>query len=739
MKIGLLFYVGLLSISINLAIYEDQNWAWCGTIYFLVLLVKFYRQYLTVIVIMSVCLFGYWMIYQHCIKAPLDQGVSVQHKLKVHLDACNLSGKTLNGVGRTESGNYKVQFFVEQLNEEQRKLIETHDGLIEMKGSFKKKLFEAPSNRYDLNFKDAMYAKGIVCSYQASAVTSIIRVRHDFLDIGNLIRTAHLKCVRWFEKLPAGLRDYGESLLLGYIRPNFYEDNMGLQEIGLIHLFSISGFQVQLLCRITTVISRRLHLLKETRLLVLQGILVLFWAFASEARSLIRSILTPVCQNSLILSGYTLNRYDLWGVTTVLCLVCDPGLMGQLGGQLTFALSFALLWMMSFKWWQISIGLNFTILPFLLWYGYTWHPISLLANLLILPIFSYMVVPIVILGIMAKIINISVIYIFSNVLIEALQNFLAWLGQLPGNVTFGQPPALGLAFLMLLTMGVLLFQTKKLLTLLITAYVCNFLWIQLNQCSQIVFFDVGQGDTTYVKLPNGQDMVIDVGGKLAFDKTVAQRDQIARKSIRPVVRYLQATGVRKIDYLVLTHKDIDHIGNLEAFLAQYAVKTIIVPNGMEKIPRLKKLSAVNQINTVQANQKLTTGAQILAPDHVGEGTNADSVALYLQLRQLSVVATGDLDQAGEARIIKQFHLNPVSILKLGHHGSKTSSSATFLNVLRPKESIASAGRDNRFGHPHLEVVERINKVGSELHQTAEQGMIRYRIINGRIIRDFGRN
>lgn len=103
------------------------------------------------------------------------------------------------------------------------------------------------------------------------------------------------------------------------------------------------------------------------------------------------------------------------------------------------------------------------------------------------------------------------------------------------------------------------------------------------------------------------------------------------------------------------------------------------------------------------------------------------------------MATGDLDQAGEARIIKQFHLNPVSILKLGHHGSKTSSSATFLNVLRPKESIASAGRDNRFGHPHLEVVERINKVGSELHQTAEQGMIRYRIINGRTIRDFGRN
>ena len=79
----------------------------------------------------------------------------------------------------------------------------------------------------------------------------------------NLIRTWHVHLVEWFEQLPSGLRDYGETLLLGYVRPDFYLDNQGLSKMGLIHLFSISGFQVQLVCQVWYLICRRLKVLKK--------------------------------------------------------------------------------------------------------------------------------------------------------------------------------------------------------------------------------------------------------------------------------------------------------------------------------------------------------------------------------------------------------------------------------------------------------------------------------------------
>src|SRR5699024_6661768 len=221
--------------------------------------------------------------------------------------------------------------------------------------------------------------------------------------------------------------------------------------------------------------------------------------------------------------------------------------------------------------------------------------------------------------------------------------------------------------------------------------------------TSVSFVDVGQGDSIVIQMPFKKDVyVVDTGGKLNFLKEDWQEREIRANAEFTLIPFLKGEGVRKIKGLVLTHGDVDHMGDTLALVEAIPVDTIYVGQGSLQNKNMKKL--VKKLPRSIKIQEVKTGDQIgdnlrmnvLSPQHRGKGENEDSVVLSLAIKNTRFLLMGDLDQAGENQIIKHYPKLKTDILKLGHHGSKTSSGNSFIQATEPKQAIVSCGLNNSF-------------------------------------------
>jgi len=236
------------------------------------------------------------------------------------------------------------------------------------------------------------------------------------------------------------------------------------------------------------------------------------------------------------------------------------------------------------------------------------------------------------------------------------------------------------------------------------------------------FLDVGQGDATLFKTPSGLLFLIDTGP----DRTAVIK---ALSQVLPI-------GIRKIDAVLITHFDSDHIGGLPALLNNFEVGYIfLVSSSADKetaITReVRKIAQDKNIQVIspRAGQLLDFGGatfQILSPgnDLKNIKDNESSVVGRLVENGKSFLLTGDAPQDIEQYLVKMYGSNlKTDVLKVGHHGSKTSSAVDFLANVKPDYSIVSAGLNNRYGHPHQEVLDLLGKIGTKLEETFKQGTI----------------
>jgi competence protein ComEC len=254
---------------------------------------------------------------------------------------------------------------------------------------------------------------------------------------------------------------------------------------------------------------------------------------------------------------------------------------------------------------------------------------------------------------------------------------------------------------------------------------------------RVVVLDVGQGDATAVSLPGGRTLLVDAGGVAPLATTPDPVDAPAGFDIgeRVVVRALRALGVRRLDAMVLTHGDPDHVLGARSVLEHAPAGAIWegVP-----VPRHGGLRALGQLarghgigwRTVQAGDRERFGdveVRVLhppIPDWERQRVrNEDSIVLEIRLGDVSIVLPGDIGKEAERLILPRLDPDRVVILKAPHHGSATSSTQELLDRLHPAAVIFSCGRHNRFGHPHPAVVERYRAMGTALFSTAEDGAV----------------
>lgn len=239
---------------------------------------------------------------------------------------------------------------------------------------------------------------------------------------------------------------------------------------------------------------------------------------------------------------------------------------------------------------------------------------------------------------------------------------------------------------------------------------------------QVRFLDVGQGDAIHIVTPDGIELLIDGGPSAVvlgeFAKGRSFFDQY-------------------IDVVIATHPDTDHVGGLVDMLERYEIGIIIesvvehdAPAAVAYNIAAEKEGA--EIIPAQAGQLLQLGAsttiEILSPAGLTENwqSNAASVVLLLRYGETVFMLTGDAPSNIEDYLVGTYGADlKANVLKLGHHGSNTSTSELFLTAVQPEYAVVSAGVDNRYGHPHREVVTRVNGIGARLLSTAELGTITF--------------
>ncbi|HAC1821442.1 TPA_asm: MBL fold metallo-hydrolase, partial [Listeria monocytogenes] len=252
-----------------------------------------------------------------------------------------------------------------------------------------------------------------------------------------------------------------------------------------------------------------------------------------------------------------------------------------------------------------------------------------------------------------------------------------------------------------------------------------------NFSGKVSFIDVGQGDSILIQLPYNQgNYLIDTGGQLPFEKEAWAKKRkpftIGGSTLSPV---LKSKGINSLDKVIITHSDADHMEGLDDLQKNITIKELIFAKGAENKPIMKEaLAAMPKVKQtiILAGAKWQIGEnsfECLYPDKAGEGGNDDSIVLKAVLDGKIWLFTGDLEANGEKGISEQ----PIKadILKVGHHGSKTSSSKEFIQKVKPTFAVISCGLNNRFGHPHAETINTIETAGVTILRTDVQGEITY--------------
>lgn len=235
---------------------------------------------------------------------------------------------------------------------------------------------------------------------------------------------------------------------------------------------------------------------------------------------------------------------------------------------------------------------------------------------------------------------------------------------------------------------------------------------------RVHFIDVGQGDSALIQCPDGSTILIDGGPIACYPYLIA---------------YLKKAGVERINLLIATHPDGDHIGGLVKVLKEFPVETVVDPGKAHTTVTYRRfLEAVRSSpKTVykigRAGDRFVFGAaeiRILNPGpSLPDDNNKASVVARLACRGISVLFTGDAEKGVEGEMLSRGGMGKITVLKVGHHGSHTASSARFLSSLSPRLAVISVGAGNSYGHPHPDTLKRLKDAGAEVLRTDEKGTI----------------
>ena len=255
---------------------------------------------------------------------------------------------------------------------------------------------------------------------------------------------------------------------------------------------------------------------------------------------------------------------------------------------------------------------------------------------------------------------------------------------------------------------------------------------------EVSTIDVAQGDSLFVVFPDGQTMLVDGGGFPVFKGSTARRMDIGEQVVSP---YLWQRGLRHIDVVAMTHAHEDHAQGLTAVVKNFRPKQLWTGavRGTNPLVMEARRAGVEVVQPQAGYSRQFGGATVRAlapgPDYVpgNSAKNNDSLVLEIAYGQRRFVLTGDAERAVEWELVASGRLGRVDVLKVGHHGSKSSTTPEFMDLAKPKFAMISVGDGNLYGHPHADVLSRLKDAHTQVFRTDRDGLTRFLTDGNRLV------
>ena len=490
---------------------------------------------------------------------------------------------------------------------------------------------------------------------------------------------------------------------------------------GLSHLFSISGMHITLLLGTILKLLDKVSYNRYYKYIFLIIILIIYMYLTDFTPSILRSGIMFILLTLNKLFNFKIKTKNIIMLTFIIIVLINPYYIYNLGFQLSYLISFYLIIFAHiinkhknyFKKLFITSLISFLVsFPIIISNYYQVNLLSILINLLFVPIISYIVLP---LAFITLILPTDSLLILTMDILEgislSLTNINYLLLELP-------KPSIYLIIIYYAIITLLLINKKCFISLLTTIFIHK-ISINFNPNMEILFLDVSQGDSILLHYPhNKYNILIDTGGNYNYE--------ISKNIIIP---YLKSKGINKIDYLILTHGDYDHMGESINLIENFKVEKVIFNcsefNDLEKelikVLEKKKIKYYSCIKELNIDDNKLNFLQTKEYDNENDNSNV----IYNELSGYKFMFMGDSGIEKEKDILDKYNISDIDVLKVGHHGSNTSSSEEFINSINPKYSLISVGKNNRYGHPNKEVLDTLND--SKIYRTDQDGSIMFKI------------
>ena len=722
-------YLSFLLLWFYYAIFSASYLALLGFVFLLVcLFIQFpWKPASKVLVICGI--FGFWFLFQTWQQSQASQHLADSvEKVRILPDTIKVNGDSLSFRGKSRGRIFQVYYKLqsEEEKEQFQTLTDLHD--LELEG----KLSEPEGQRNFGGFDYHAYLKtqGIYQIINIKRIQSLQKVSS--WDIGENLSSLRRRAVVWIKThFPDPMSNYMTGLLLGHLDTDFEEMNELYSSLGIIHLFALSGMQVGFFMDGFKKLLLRSGLTQEKLKWLTYPLSIIYAGLTGFSASVIRSLLQK------LLAQHGVKGLDNFALTVLVLFIVMPNFFLTAGGVLSCAYAF-ILTMTSKEGEGLkaiareSLVISLGILPILSFYFAEFQPWSILLTFVFSFLFDFVFLPL-----LSILFALSFLYpvIQLNFIFEWLEGMIRFVSQVASRpFVFGQPNA-WLLILLLISLALVYDLRKNIKRLAVLSILITGLFFLTKHPleNEMTMLDVGQGESIFLRDVTGKTILIDVGGKAESNKKIEKWQEKATTSNahRTLIPYLKSRGVAKIDQLILTNTDKEHIGDLLEVIKAFHVGEILVSKGSLKQKEfVAELQATQtKVRSVTAGENLPIfGSQleVLSPRRIGDGGHDDTLVLYGKLLDKHFLFTGNLEEKGEKDLLKQYPDLEVDVLKAGQHGSKKSSSSAFLEQLKPEMTLISVGKSNRTKLPHQETLTRLETINSKVFRTDQQGAIRFK-------------
>ena len=527
----------------------------------------------------------------------------------------------------------------------------------------------------------------------------------------------------------------------GYLKAFILGDNSliddmvyeSYQSIGITHLFALSGMHVSLLSGIILKGLKKVN--NKLKYLIVIIVLISYGFIVGYPASIKRAITFFIIASINKIFNFKLSTLKILFITVFILIFINYKIIYDIGFLYSVITVFGIFWGSNFikseniiySSFKLSLVAFLFSLPITLACFYEINILSIIYNMFYIPFVSVILYPFCLLTFILPFLEKILV-----LLIKVMENISLFLNNIDFFKLYLDFNIGEILLFYILLLVILRYNRFKYFILLFLIVFIDFMIPYLDSSLYVYYLDVGQGDSSLIITPHLKEVIlIDTGGKLSFDtKLEGDKSYVSDGTLS----LLRSLGINKIDYLILTHGDYDHMGDAIYLVNNIKINKVIFNcgeyNDLEKelmeVLEQEKINYYTCINELDINKNKI---YFLNSD-IYDNENDNSNVTYFNFYNNNFLFMGDAGIDKEKYILDNYNLENIDFFKVGHHGSKTSSSKEFVNMINPKYSLVSVGRNNRYGHPNEEVLDILRD--SKIYRTDENGTIKLQIKNNKV-------